>query len=91
MGGKEEFLEQLAKVIHESNREAVQKQLLVNKLGLPFTDWDDLSEEAKEGRRLAAQFLMDRYEMMPLLSLRTDGEMVFSADLRVDGGTENTD
>lgn len=54
-----ETVEALAKLLHESGRKAVEKGWVVNKLGLPFLGWDEISEDAKDGRRLMARFLLD--------------------------------
>jgi hypothetical protein len=53
--------EDLAKLLHESGREAVEKRLVYrNDLPVkPFCEWNDLTEDAKEGRRLMAQYLLD--------------------------------
>jgi hypothetical protein len=50
-------LELFARALHESAREAVERHLVVNDLGKPFLSWDEISEEAREGRRLMARAL----------------------------------
>lgn len=56
-----DFIEKLAKVLHESGREAVEKGLVYMKGDnipkKPFCEWNDLPEDAKEGRRVQARFL----------------------------------
>lgn len=55
-------IEELAKLLHESGREAVLNNKVVKKDGNPigkiiFIEWDELPENAKEGRRIQARFL----------------------------------
>lgn len=52
-------VEALAKIIHESGREAVEKRLIYRDdvPVKPFAEWGDLHEPAKEGRRVMARFL----------------------------------
>lgn len=54
-------LEELARLLHESGREAVEKRLVYrNDLPIkPFCEWSELSEDAAEGRRLMARYLVD--------------------------------
>ncbi len=58
---KAKRVEKLARILHESGRKAVeQRKLYRNDLPVkPFCEWEDLPEEAKEGRRLMARYLMD--------------------------------
>lgn len=49
---------ELAKILHESGRRAVEQHKVVNDLGKPFLSWSEISEEAREGRRMMAQFLL---------------------------------
>jgi hypothetical protein len=53
-------LERLARILHEAGRDAVEKRLLYrNDLPVkPFCEWDDLTEDAKEGRRSMARYLV---------------------------------
>ena len=53
-------IESLAKILHESGREAVARGLVYrNDLPIrPFCEWDELSEDAKEGRRIMARYLV---------------------------------
>ena len=61
-------IEQLAKELHEAGRIAVEKGATVaaEKFGektRTFIEWDDLSEVAKDGRRIQAQYLISRFEI----------------------------
>jgi hypothetical protein len=59
-------IEELARALHEAGREAVQGGYVVNVVkGQPFFEWDELPEPAKEGRRIQARWLMERYEVFP--------------------------
>lgn len=60
-------IEAFAKVLHESGREAVEKRKLVrNDLPIhPFQEWDELTEDAREGRRMMARYLLNRYHVSP--------------------------
>jgi len=53
-------VEALAKILHESGREAVEKRLVYrDELPVkPFCEWKDLPEPAREGRRSMARFLL---------------------------------
>jgi hypothetical protein len=55
-------VERLAELLHESGREAVrQRKVYRNNLPiLPFCEWVDLPESAREGRRIMARFLLDK-------------------------------
>jgi hypothetical protein len=62
----------MARLIHESGREAVEKRLVYRDdlPVLPFCEWEDLPEPAREGRILQARFLLDRrLEIWVLVSL----------------------
>ena len=57
-------IEDLAEEIHESAREAVLSGATVahDKFGenaKRFTEWNELTENAREGKRMQAQYLMD--------------------------------
>lgn len=63
-------VEKLAKILHEAGREAV----LVNKVHKPdgapvgqiiFKEWDEISEDAREGRRIQARYL-NEHVILPL-------------------------
>lgn len=55
-----EQVEDLARILHESGREAVSKKLVYrDDLPVkPFCEWCHLPNAAKEGRRLQAQYLV---------------------------------
>jgi hypothetical protein len=54
-------VEDLAFILHESGREAVRRNLVLNReeLARPFIEWGDLPEHAKEGRREQARYLIE--------------------------------
>lgn len=56
-------VEKLALDIHEAGREPVRLGLVVVRANIPFASFDEISEEAREGRRLMARFLLDRFEI----------------------------
>ena len=61
-------IEKLAKELHEAGRQAVLANKVVKKDGAPlgqikFLEWDELSEDAKEGRRIQAQYLLSKYRI----------------------------
>lgn len=58
-------VERLARDIHEAGREPVRLGLVVVKANIPFASFDEISEEAREGRRLMARFLLDRHDITP--------------------------
>jgi len=58
--------ELLAKVLHEAGREAViKKKTVVASLGLEtpnrFLEWNEITEDAKEGRRIQARYLIEHF------------------------------
>jgi hypothetical protein len=60
-------VEDLAKELHESAREAVAKNLVV-RTDVPnsgFIEWDDLTEPARDGRRVQATALLGKLEINP--------------------------
>lgn len=61
-------IESLAEVLHESGRSAVENGLTVahEKFGEQtkrFIPWSELSEQAKEGRRMQACYLLNIYDI----------------------------
>lgn len=68
--------ERLAQMIHEAQREAVaQGKTLTRALGsppYPFIEWGDLPEQAKEGRRMIARYLIGLYHIIPKLEGEDD-------------------
>jgi len=65
-----EEIEDLAKALHEAGREAVLKRKTVTasdlKIKTPnkFIEWGDLSADAKEGRRIQARYLLNKYQII---------------------------
>jgi hypothetical protein len=64
-------VETLAKDLHESAREAVEKGATVAAtIGIEkifkFKEWDEIDEVAREGRRLGARYLLGKYDIRPL-------------------------
>ena len=63
--------ERLAISIHEAQRECVEQgKTLTRALGsppYPFIEWNDLPEQAKEGRRMQAEYLSAVYHIIPRL------------------------
>lgn len=58
--------EELARELHEAGREAVEKGATVAaaKFGdqsRRFMDWDEITEEARDGRRIQARYLLGKY------------------------------
>jgi len=56
-------VECLAQLLHESGREAVLSNKVLKKDGAPigqivFIEWDNLFDDAKEGRRMQARYLL---------------------------------
>lgn len=57
----EQHVESLARQLHQSGRAAVEAGLVINKIsGQPFFEWPEITEAAKEGRRVQARFLIAR-------------------------------
>lgn len=55
-------VERLAQLLHEGGRGAVAKNYLVNTSDTStiFIEWADLSENAREGRRIQARYLISQ-------------------------------
>jgi len=63
-------LETLSKALHEAGREAVEKGATVaaDKFGEQsriFLGWNAISESAREGRRIQARYLLERFFIFP--------------------------
>jgi len=54
-------VESLARELHEAGREAVMLGMVVNNLGKPFLGWNEIPEHAREGRRIQARYLLNRF------------------------------
>ncbi len=53
------YIEELAKDYHEICREMVEKQIgMITKPTRPYIEWNDLTEEQKDGRRFIAKKLI---------------------------------
>jgi len=62
------LIEDLAKELHEAGREAVEKGATVaaDKFGektRTFMGWNDITENSREGRRIQARYLLERYDI----------------------------
>ena len=58
-------IESLAKEYHEICREMVEKQIgMITKPTRPYIEWDDLTEEQKEGRRFIAKGLLIKFDII---------------------------
>lgn len=67
-------IEHFAYVLHEAGREAVEKGAVVNKIqGQPFLVWNQITEEAREGRRIQARYILDHYDLTPRPSAIAEG------------------
>jgi hypothetical protein len=56
--------EQLAKILHEAGRAAVLANKVVKKDGAPlghikFLEWNEITEDAREGRRIQAEYILN--------------------------------
>ena len=57
-------IEELAKDYHEICREMVEKQIgMITKPTRPYIEWDELTEEQKDGRRFIAKSLLNKFKM----------------------------
>ena len=56
-------VEVLAKELHEAGREAVEKGATVNPTGGRFLEWDEISDAAREGRRIQARHLLEKFRI----------------------------
>lgn len=62
-------VEALAKLLHEAGREAVLANKVHKPDGAPvgqivFKEWHEISEDAREGRRMQARYLLARLTML---------------------------
>ncbi len=63
-------IEVLAKELHEAGREAVVKGATVaadhhGEKTRVFLAWDEITENAREGRRIQARYLLSKYNIVP--------------------------
>ena len=57
-------IEELAKEYHEICREMIEKQIgLITKPTRPYIEWEDLTEDQKDGRRFIAKNLIKKYNI----------------------------
>ena len=61
-------IEELAKELHEAGREAVmKKKTVVASLGIKtpnkFLEWNEIHEDAKDGRRIQAKYLLNKFNI----------------------------
>ena len=56
-------VESLAKELHEAGRKAVESGATVNPTGGRFLEWDEISEHAREGRRIQARHLLEKFRI----------------------------
>ena len=62
-------VEYLAKELHEAGRAAVLSGKVVNKNpNQPFLEWDEITEDAREGRRIQARYLLNRNDIKPYIA-----------------------
>lgn len=64
-------VEDLAMDLHEAGRAAVEagNTVAAEKFGeqtRKFLEWDEITEPAKDGRRIQAKYLLARYDITPL-------------------------
>jgi hypothetical protein len=63
-------VEELARELHEAGREAVEKGATVaadhhGEKARTFLGWEEITENAREGRRIQARYLLERYVVCP--------------------------
>jgi hypothetical protein len=51
------LIDELARHLHEAGRAAVLAGQVVNKVPGPFLEWHQITDEAREGRRVQARYL----------------------------------
>lgn len=61
-------IEDLAKELHEAGRQAVLANKVVKKDGAPlgqikFLEWNEITEDAREGRRIQARYLLSKFDI----------------------------
>ncbi len=57
-------IETLAKHLHEAGREAVMQNKVVSISQAPtFREWEQITEDAREGRRIQAKYLLARFSI----------------------------
>lgn len=57
-------IEKIAIEYHEICREMVEKQIgMITKPTRPYIEWEDLTEDMKDGRRFIAKKLIEKYNL----------------------------
>jgi len=61
-------IEELAKVLHEAGRIAVERGNTVahdkfGEVSTKFLEWNEITENAREGRRIQARYLLAEFEI----------------------------
>ena len=61
-------IERLAQELHEAGRAAYEAgatvaQSMRAEKSFSFIEWDDLTEAAREGRRIQARYLLDKFDI----------------------------
>ena len=64
------LIETLAKELHEAGRKAFDAGTTVAQAqqkdkAFPFVEWDELTEQAKEGKRIQARHLLGKFSIEP--------------------------
>lgn len=65
LGTEPVSVDQLAAAIHECEREAIERGLVLVKLDRPWIPFGELPEQAQEGRRRQARYLLARVWWTP--------------------------
>lgn len=60
----------LARELHESMKHPLETGMFMKNIARPQIPFDDLSPEAREGRREMARFLLRRFEISPRSACR---------------------
>lgn len=58
-----EDIEKLAKEIHEAGRRAMDVGAALNPTGCRFIEWYDLNDAIRDGRRIQARHLINRFNI----------------------------
>ena len=57
-------IEKIAREYHEICRELVERQVgMITKPTRPYLEWDELTDEMKEGRYFIARKLIEKYDL----------------------------
>lgn len=58
-----EKVEELSRALHEAGATVAAERH--GEKTRTFIEWDDLTEKAREGRRIQARYLIERYDITP--------------------------